>query len=272
VSTSLIDVHAHTNWLERDTDKWAEHFRSIGVDRVWLLSCVGQNVFHRIMDAEISNEDVFDAVERYPDLFIPFCSVLPWEPDAVQQLEGFVERGCRGYGEHKIRLCIDNPDALNVFEACGEMGLPVLFHMDIPLPAGHMWYNVDVSRLPWVLDRCADTIFVGHGPGFWRDISGDAAEREGAYPDGPVTPGGLVPKLLDDYENLYCDLSAGSGLNALTRDPEFGKRFLEDYSHRLMYGTDFHDTRLIDHLRSVGLSQESFERITHENAEALVPV
>ncbi|HQK93038.1 MAG TPA: amidohydrolase family protein [Armatimonadota bacterium] len=268
----LIDVHAHTNWLGMTTDDWAAHFRRIGVDRVWLLACVGQNVLRNTMDTEITNEDVMDAAQRYPDLFIPFCAVLPWEADAIQQIERFVELGCRGYGEHKIRLCIDNPDSVRVFQACGEMGLPVLFHMDVPLPSSDMWFNVDLARLPRVMEQCPKTIFIGHGPAFWREISGDAAASPEAYPSGPVTPGGLLPRLLDEWPNLYCDLSAGSGLNAVRRDPEFGPPFLEKYSHRILYGTDYHDTAHIEFLRGAGLSPEAFERITHLNAESLVPV
>jgi predicted TIM-barrel fold metal-dependent hydrolase len=266
----LIDCHAHTNWLDMDTDAWAAHFRRIGVDKVWLLACSGQNALRREMDGDFSTEGVLEAAAAYPDLFIPFCSVLPWERDAVEQIERAVERGCKGFGEHKIRLCIDNPDCVRMFEACGEMGLPVLFHMDVPLPDSDMWFNVDASRLPWVLDHCSETTFIGHGPAFWREISGDAAKCPDAYPTGPVVEGGLLPELLDDFENLYCDLSAGSGLNAIQRDEGFGPHFLTEYSHRCMYGTDYHDTALIDHLRSLKLPADVFERIAHENAEALL--
>ena len=41
------------------------------------------------------------------------------------------------------------------------------------------------------------------------------------YPEGPIKPGGITDKLLGDYANLYGDLSANSGNNALSRDPDF---------------------------------------------------
>ena len=42
-----------------------------------------------------------------------------------------------------------------------------------------------------------------------------------AYPTGKVKPGGLTDRMLSDYPNLYGDLSANSGRNAVARDPEF---------------------------------------------------
>jgi len=41
-----------------------------------------------------------------------------------------------------------------------------------------------------------------------------------------------------EYPNLYGDLSAGSGFNAISRDPDFGYKFLEEFSDRLMFATD----------------------------------
>ncbi len=52
-----------------------------------------------------------------------------------------------------------------------------------------------------------------------------------------VTPGRVV-ELMRQCPNLHGDLSAGSGFNALTRDPEFGYRFIEEFQDRLYFGTD----------------------------------
>ena len=40
------------------------------------------------------------------------------------------------------------------------------------------------------------------------------------------------------YPNLLGDLSAGSGYNAITRDVEYGYKFLEEFKDRLFFGTD----------------------------------
>ena len=80
-----------------------------------------------------------------------------------------------------------------------------------------------VSALERALQACPNTFFTGHAPGFWRYISGDGHEREESYPDGPVAPNGELLRLFDTYHHLHADLSAGSGMNAIRRDSEFGK-------------------------------------------------
>ena len=47
-----------------------------------------------------------------------------------------------------------------------------------------------------------------------------------------------VHRVLAAYPNLWADLSAGSGYNALTRDPAFGIEFLNRFQDKLLFGTD----------------------------------
>jgi hypothetical protein len=49
---------------------------------------------------------------------------------------------------------------------------------------------------------------------------------------------GRLWTLLGKHSNLYGDLSAGSGHNALTRSPEIGLEFLEKFNKQLFFGTD----------------------------------
>ena len=44
--------------------------------------------------------------------------------------------------------------------------------------------------------------------------------------------------LLRNYENLYCDMSAFSCYNALTRDLDYSYRFIEEFGDRMMYAID----------------------------------
>ena len=265
------DIHCHVNWLDMDIDAWAEHFKSLGIDRVWAL---GWEEWDRRWrgEYELPTDDQIEAAQRYPDLFVPFCSVDPREDDVPGKIREYVKRGCKGFGECKIRLLVDNPDLKVVYRTCSELGLPLLFHLDIWMPKAPHWYMMDCSRLPAVLEEFSDVHFIGHGPGWWREVSGDAdTVPENAYPDGPVTPGGRLPELLEKYDNLHADLSAGSGLSAITRDPEWGRRFLVDFSHKLMYGTDYHNRRLLDALEGYDLPEDVFAAIMDGNSRKLVP-
>ena len=84
--------------------------------------------------------------------------------------------------------------------------------------------------------------FLGHAQRWWANI--DRAYRDDPaqlYPTGPVTPGGLTDRYLSDYANCYGDLSAGSGLNALTRDEGFTRDFLTRHQDKLIFGSDCSD-------------------------------
>ena len=155
----------------------------------------------------------------------------------------------------------------------------MLFHVDVPFrpmaPGGDPeysleWYAGDPDNIARALAACPETIFLGHGPGFWRHISGDEATAGSGYPDGPVTPGGRVRQLLDDYPNLYVDLSARSALNAISRDAGFGLGFVEKYHERLLFGRDSYTGDLHEHLQSLDLPADAVENIYHRNAEALL--
>ena len=49
---------------------------------------------------------------------------------------------------------------------------------------------------------------------------------------------GRVAELLEQYPNMYADLSAYSCHRALTRDLRYAREFLAKFSHKLMFGTD----------------------------------
>ncbi len=266
----MTDCHCHVNWLDMDIDAWAAHFRELGIERVWVL---GWEEWDRRLkgEYELPTTDCLEAAARYPELFVPFCSLDPREDNVPERIKDYVARGCQGFGEFKVRLCIDNPDSKVVYRTCAELGLPLLFHMDVWLPDASYWYNVDCRRLPAVLEEFPDTVFIGHGPGFWREISGDADEAPSVYPEGPVTPGGRLPELLSRYDNLYADISAGSGRNALARDPEFGRQFIIDFSCKLLYGTDYFDRAHLDLLQSYDLPPEVFHAVMEGNSRKLVP-
>jgi predicted TIM-barrel fold metal-dependent hydrolase len=88
-----------------------------------------------------------------------------------------------------------------------------------------------------VLKSYPKTRFIGHADAFWANVSADYA-NESAYPTGKVKRGGVTDKLLGDYPNLFGDLAANSGNNALSRDPEFTEGFLKRHEAKLIFGSD----------------------------------
>ena len=48
----------------------------------------------------------------------------------------------------------------------------------------------------------------------------------------------MTDKWLGDYPNLFGDMSANSGNNAMSRDPEFTADFLKRHQDKLLFGSD----------------------------------
>lgn len=217
------------------------------------------------------------AAEAHPDRLVAFCCIDPRTSyrggrDGLRSMLGeYRDRGARGFGEHKAGLSIDDPRNLALYDACGAVGLPVLFHCDD-------LRGTDEPGLPGlerVLSAYPGVDFIGHGPGFWASISGDLdASGLGGYPKGPVTPGGALDRLFDAHSNLWGDLSAGSGANAIARDPAFGRSFLIRRADRLLFGTDYlrpgQEVPQFDLLASIDLSADVRARIERDNATALL--
>ena len=237
-----------------------ERYDAMGVERAVMLPGASPECSH----GNESMEEVLEIARDYVPRFIPFCNVDPriGTGDNTAQIHGRLKEhrdaGCKGYGEAMSGLYVDDERLQRVYRACGELHLPIIFHFD-------GYRNMDdrgLPRLERMLRAYPDTVFVGHGQHFWAEISGDVREEDfSAYPPGPVAPGGAVVRLMSAYPNLYADLSANSALNALTRDAEFGYRFVDERQDRLLFGTDAclsqHATQvplIVEYLRSAALS------------------
>ena len=242
----LIDVHGHIGRIATDRREYVDVTNLIakmdawGIDRTCLLP-LSEHPEGAYL--ECNTEDIITACARYPERLIPFCLIDPRygnhpEMDFSHLLEEYKARGCKGLGEFLPKLDFDDPRCLNLYRQAGRFGLPVLFDMmDGPYSYG-LCDDYGLPKLAHALQVCPGTVFIGHGPTFWAEISADVPAPRGGYPTGPVKPGGAVPRLMRQYSNLWADTSAGSGNNALTRDPAFGLEFLDEFQDKMMFGTD----------------------------------
>ena len=227
-------------------------------------------------------------VAKYPDFFIPFMNVDPRavrnapDADLGHVMRYWKSRGFKGIGEVCAVLRFSDPLMENLFRHAEANELPLTFHI-APQAVGHYGILDDLGLpgLEGALKKFPRLIFLGHSQPFWSEISGDVTEAiRNSYPKGKVTPGGAVVRLMRAYPNLWGDLSpaAGSGYNAIARDPDFGYAFLEEFQDRLLFATDICDPRnpltLIDYLNDAvaqgRISQAAFEKISHGNAERLL--
>lgn len=234
----------------------------------------------------ISPEETLEICAMYPDRFIPFCNMDPryltndTTADFTSLLEAYKELGCKGVGECIPNLPFDDPLCMNFFKYVEKSGLPLTFHV---APQKGTFYGfideVGLPRLEKVLQAFPQLVFLAHSQPFWAEISTDVIQNgeRARYPKGPVTPGRVV-ELLRKYPNLNGDLSAGSGFNAISRDPEFGYTFMEEFQDRLCWGTDLardeQEHPIVPYFHKLKaeklISDEAFEKITWKNANRLL--
>lgn len=283
----IIDAHNHPDWHGHNLDRFLQNMAQYNIDKTWLLTweCPPDEY-----DPEHNYTSLRDGcgpipfsrglryTENAPDRFVLGYAPDPRHADAIDRLGAAIEiYGVRLYGELKLRMMYDNPDALRMFRFCGEKGLPVTVHIDYEFDTGskyprpNWWYGGGIEAFERAVRACPGTTFIGHGPGFWAHISNDDLYDQVPYPTGKVVHRGKLPQMFRQYPNLYADLSAGSGLNALTRDSPFAGEFLLEFQDRLLYGRDCFDNRMQEFLNSLGLPQETLTKIYAGNALRLVP-
>ncbi len=293
----VIDIHVHTRDMPGPNrpgtdqtyatpEQLIEMYDEVGIDRAVILPGSIPDCSFHIQ----SVQEVLAICERYEDRFIPFCNIDPRQvansPDADlgHVMEWFKDAGCRGIGELTANLPFDDPLVENLFHHAEKAGLPVTFH--VATRKGGTYGLIDDLNLPRferAVAKFPDLVFLCHSQAFWSEISGDVTEENrGGYPEGPVAEGGKALELIANNENVYGDLSAGSGFNAVSRDPEFGYWFLEECQDKLLFGTDVcapknrenvlvNLKRFLDEALEEGhISREVYDKVTCDNAVRLL--
>ena len=285
-----IDIHGHIGRILPDRRQFIdvtcliEKMDHWGID----ITCVLALSEHpEGAYLECNTEDVIGQCARHPDRLIPFCLIDPRygnypDTDFDSLLAEYKMRGCKGVGEFLPKIDFDDWRCLRLYHAAGRLGLPVLFDMQDGEYGYGLRDDYGLPKLEHALQACPETVFIGHGPTFWAEISQDVpAETRVGYPKGPIVPGGAVPRLMRQYANLWADTSATSGYNALSRDPAFGLEFMDEFQNKLIFGTDSclrTDTEIIYHV--VGffnmlraekkLSEAALEKIEWKNCVGLL--
>lgn len=286
----IIDAHNHPDWFGMDYDKLLKDMDEHRIDKLWLLTSECPTDEYNPIDSPILHENIgmpgscpipfarcLAYYQKNRERFVLGFAPDPRRPESIARLQAAISLyGVKVYGELKVRMMYDNPDAIAMFRFCGSQGLPVLFHLETPkdtgllFPRPNYWFGGDIDVVERVLKLCPETTFIGHSLAFWSQISGDGKGESEAYPTGPVQREGRLQELLRRYPNLYADMSARSGLTALSRDPEYAVRFLTEFQDRVLYGRDAFYNDHQEFLDGLALPQEILEKIYSGNAEKLI--
>lgn len=282
-----IDVHAHLTAFPQyrranemvSADELLKIYDELNIEKGIILPISSPECSARVL----SSESAKFSVDQNPDRFDWFCNVDPRamnnSPTAPLDilLSHYKELGAKGVGEISAELYADDPRFDNLFSHCEEQDMPVIFHISSTLNGQFgMVDELHLPRLEKIIKKHPNLKFIGHSQRFWSEISADVTEEtRGGYPTGKITDG-RIAQLMREYPNLYCETSAGSGANALMRDPEYTHKFIEEFSDRIMYGCDItspttkephtFDSYLDKCIEEGVISMDNYKKLVRNNA------
>jgi hypothetical protein len=294
IQNGFFDIHLHTCFprlpeIARPNrthypspEVLIEMMNNAGIAKAVVLSTLSPECRYTI----VTPEETLQICNKYPGRLVPFCNFDPryltnsTKANFLPLLKAYKKAGFKGVGEYIPNIFLDDPLNMNFFSQAEEAGLPLTFHL-APQKGGYYGCVDDpgLPRLEKVLKSFPRLIFLGHSQVFWSEIGTlkNPEERKG-YPKGAVEREGRVVELMRKYSNLHGDLSAGSGFNAIARDPEFGYRFMEEFQDRLYFGTDIanvpQNLPIVPYFRKLKeerlISAEAYEKIAWKNAANLL--
>ena len=277
----IIDIHQHTGYHGLTTDQLVAHQRAMGITTTILLPAghpvsygsTHYGVSNGLQAKAKANEACYEVSCQYPGEFLFGANEVPDVPGAVAEIEKYLKLGAPIIGELKFNVECDSPEMQRIYELAQAYRVPVLMHWQYNM------YNRGFDRFHKMLAKYPEVNFIGHCQTWWANIDKHHLNQNVLYPKGKVTPGGLTDRYLQDYPNMYGDLSAGSGLNAFTRDEEHSREFFRRHQDKLLYGSDCADTagqgaacqgaQTIAAVRRLAASKLIERKLLYDNAKKL---
>jgi predicted TIM-barrel fold metal-dependent hydrolase len=277
----IIDIHQHLGYSGRPDDVLLAHQKAMGITTTLLLPA-GRNVTRASthdgvangLQAEaLGNDACHRFVQAHRTEYLSGANEVPDLEDATREIERHLKDGAVIIGEQKFGVECDSPEMQRIYQLAQAHGAPVLLHFQFEM------YNYGFERFHRMLEKYPTVRFIGHAQTWWANIDRNHPDQRVLYPKGPVTPGGLTDRYLRDYGNMYGDLSAGSGLNALTRDETFARDFLSRHQDKLLFGSDCNDrdgggpacqgTKTIAAIRRLSPTKSIERKLLYQNARRL---
>ena len=277
----IIDIHQHIHYHARTDEQLMAHQLAMGVSTTILLPA-GRPANSPATHQGVSNglqaqvggnaESYLFAKEHKKQYRFGVCAV-PDAQDALYEIEKYLKLGALVIGELKFGVEFDSPEMHKIYQLAQHYNVPVLMHWQ------HGMYNYGFDRFYKILEQYPRVNFIGHAQTWWANIDKNHVDQSVLYPKGAVTPGGITDRYLSDYPNMYGDLSAGSGLNALTRDEDFTRGFFERHQNKLLFGSDCADAvgqgkecdgaQIIATVRKLSSAKNIERKLLFENAQKL---
>jgi predicted TIM-barrel fold metal-dependent hydrolase len=240
---AIIDIHQHLGYSGRPDDVLLRHQSAMGITTTILLPAgrsvntpsTHDGVSNGLQAQCLGNEACRQFATAHSRQFRFGSNEVPDVDGATGEIERYLKLGGVVIAEQKFGVECDSREMQTIYAIAADHRVPVLMHWQFQM------YNYGFERFHKMLEKYSKVNFLGHAQTWWANIDRNNSDQSVMYPKGPVTRGGLTDRYLSDYPNMFGDLSAGSGLNALTRDEDFARDFIVRHQDKLVYGSDCSD-------------------------------
>lgn len=278
----IIDIHQHTDYRQRTAKQLLDHQRAMGVTHTILLPAgssvnrpsTGDGLYNGLGGVGAGgNETVLTMARQYPKEFYFGANEVTDLPQASGEIAEYLQRGAIIIGEQKFSVECDSNESQLLYALAAEHQVPILLHFQRRV------YNMGFERMHKMFTKFPKTIFIGHAQTWWASIDKNHTDEQPLVPTGKVASGGLTDRYLSDYANVFADMSAGSGLNALLRDEDHTRGFLDRHQDKILYGSDCDDrvgsgkecqgSQTLATIRRLAPNKAAERKILFENAKKL---
>jgi len=208
-----------------------------------------------------TSEDVIGVARRYPRQFIPFFSINPLRQNALDLIDEYVEKGCKGakFLQNYWGIDLNNPVLIPYYERLKENNLPLIIHIgsEYSIKSDKAFEGIDMLTLPLEVGVTVIAAHMGLGqfnhklfP--WRNLSRNPAWFDNDYFQ--------LLKMLDRHDNLYADISAILIPLRARALPHLAKQ--KQIHHKIVFGTDYPVPFLV-RFNTHGLSRQDSLRIAN---------
>lgn len=215
---------------------------------------------HRDRTVCAMNDDVIAVANRFPDQFIPFCSINPRRPDALDRIEEQLENGCKGakFLQNYWGVDLNDERFIPYYEKLKTHNIPLIIHVgsEYSISSHTQYERIAMLNLPLATGVTVIAAHMGLGRlnyklCLWRNFSKDPRYFDEDY--------FVLLDMLMQHPNLYADISA-----ILTPMRARALRHLSeqtDVHDKILFGTDYPVPFTIN-LNSYDLTRAKRKRIS----------
>ena len=246
----IINAHEHIQSLD-NIPLILKYMEDCQIEKMLLLGTSNYTFYldlkYGFTGVDENNEEIIKISKEYPDKFIALCTIDPFDENKLEKLKKYIADGAKGltlwnghgfFHDHFLDLPLDDPGMMEIYQYCEDEEIPILYHINSSRPYFTQFEKI-LKTFPNLIIHAPHFVLTSRNLNF-------------------------LVRLLDDYPNLYTDVSFGhpdfqvAGFERISNNSENFRKFVQKYRDRITFGTDMvitdHQSKSRTYLDNITLS------------------